>query len=143
MRIPAAWKSSWCMTALICSVSLASIAVIIASIERSASFEMRLVLDSAWVASVWIAVSTASRARSLLGLNSLVEERREVAHPAGFDEASGGGLGGLSVRRTWSIPLPIFRRRRAGLGAAARLAIRAGSCNSLAISSSAPVLPSM
>ena len=74
-------------------------------------------------------------------LELLVEQRGEVA---------GGGLGrggpaaaaGDSSAPDMVIP-PRCWWAVVGLGAAARLLIRAGSCSSLATSSSAPVLPSM
>jgi len=49
---------------------LASIAAMIDSIDLIASLEIRLVCCSACSARVRTAVSTASRARSVLGLNS-------------------------------------------------------------------------
>ncbi len=58
------------MIRLTCAVSLASIAAMIDSIDLIASLEIRLVCSRACSARVRTAVSTASRARSVLGLNS-------------------------------------------------------------------------
>ena len=73
------------------------------------------------------------------GLELAIHEGRKIAGGRGFRQAGRGDGRKIGFGHAQdSPPVPVT-----GLGAAARLAISAGSCSSLPTSSSAPVLPSM